>query len=735
MTKPLKILVVTTLYPHAGAPTHGVFVENRMIAYREWSGAEIRVVAPVAWFPIAHRAFGDWAKAALAPQRESRRGIAVEHPRYLLPPKIGMRYAPRALCRAIVAAARRAIADGFDFDILDAHYLYPDGVAAVEAAREIGKPVVLTARGSDVTYFPRHADLKRKIVNAVTKADAVIAVADALRRDLEALGAPNGKTTVLRNGVDLALFRPHDRNAARAALGLAERDKVALSVGHLIDRKGHDVAIRAVAANAGARLLIAGDGPQKSALEALARSLGCADRVQFLGRIDHGALAPVYSAADTLILASTREGWPNVLLEAMACGARVVASDAGGIAEVVAAPEAGEVVTERTGEAFGAALARAFACDDRDAVRRYAERFSWDETCARLDAIFHDIRDKAHARARARIVSPVTRPKQRPRLIFTVDTEEEFNWSQYGAGEGRAGLTDGVARLQSACEARGVKPLHFLTWPLLCDNMNAAYFRSLVSAGRADAGLHLHAWETPPDDFNRGEFGSWQTNLPYAVHRAKLAALADAYKRVFGERAIAHRAGRYGLALQDYELLAEIGVRHDFSPSPGFDFSRRGGPDFSAMTNAGFDVETPKGGVRVTPVSGALAIRGSRRFRAQPSIPSFDGESASRRAGNVYAPLRLTCEQSKFEELRALTRAILNEGATTLTFSLHSTSLSPNGNPYAASAADVDRMLGLIARYLDFFAGEIGGEFITLADLDDPELPGVMLNPTLRAAS
>ena len=184
---------------------------------------------------------------------------------------------------------------------------------------------------------------------------------DALRRELELLGAPRGKTLVLRNGVDLQLFHQHDRARERAALGLGANDKIALSVGHLIDRKGHDIAIRAVAANQDARLLIAGDGPDRKALEHLAQSLDCAGRVRFLGRISHEKLAPIYSAADALILASTREGWPNVLLEAMACGTRAVASDAGGISEVVATPEAGEIVRERAGEAFAAALARAFS--------------------------------------------------------------------------------------------------------------------------------------------------------------------------------------------------------------------------------------------------------------------------------------------------------------------------------------------------------------------------------------
>jgi hypothetical protein len=134
-------------------------------------------------------------------------------------------------------------------------------------------------------------------------------------------------------------------------------------------------------------------------------------------------------------------------------------------------------------------------------------------------------------------------------------------------------------------------------------------------------------------------------------------------------------------------------------------------------------------------VSGALAFRGSSRFRPQPGVASFEEADATRRAGTLYAPMRITCEQTKFEELCALTRAILKDGAPVLTFSLHSTSLAPGGNPYAATEAEIEDMLGLIRRYFDFFADEIGGEFVELADLSGGSKDDVMLNPPLRATS
>jgi len=154
-----------------------------------------------------------------------------------------------------------------------------------------------------------------------------------------------------------------------------------LSVGHLIPRKGHDLVIQALAQLPGFHLLVAGQGPEEQRLHTVARTAGVEDRVRFLGRVPHDKLRDIYTAADFLVLASSREGWANVLLEAMACGTRVAASDVWGTPEVVAEPAAGTLFKERTPGAIAAAVRRLMAAPaDRAATRRYAEGFSWDQT-------------------------------------------------------------------------------------------------------------------------------------------------------------------------------------------------------------------------------------------------------------------------------------------------------------------------------------------------------------------
>jgi glycosyltransferase involved in cell wall biosynthesis len=288
-----------------------------------------------------------------------------------------MSAAPFLLYASAVRALARLRLAGEMFDLIDAHFLYPDGVAAIWLGRRFSLPVVLTARGSDVTQWPGHAVPRRLIRSACAQADAIITVSTGLRDALAALGVAADRMTVLRNGVDLRQFAPADRAAARAALGLT--GPTLLAVGSLIPRKGHDLTIAALAALPAWHLLIAGEGPERGALLSLAARLGVSDRVRLLGAWPHGSLAALYNAADISVLASAREGLANVLLESMACGTPVVASPIAGNDEAVQMPAAGLIASARTPAAIADAIRTLFAnMPDRAATRAYATGFGWE---------------------------------------------------------------------------------------------------------------------------------------------------------------------------------------------------------------------------------------------------------------------------------------------------------------------------------------------------------------------
>src|SRR5699024_3904788 len=247
------------------------------------------VVAPVPWFPFTHRRFGTYAACARTPASETRHGIHILHPRYPVVPKIGMNIAPALMYRAMRPLLRIWAERGKAFDLIDAHYFYPDGVAAAKLGAMTGKPVVISARGSDVNLIARYRSPRRQIRTAARQASAIIAVAHALKEQVAALGADPDKVTVLRNGVDLQRFRPRgDRLQIRSALNL--QGPVWLAVGHLVALKGVDITINALAEVPGATLVVAGDGPEKAALQQLAVRLKVADRVRFLGPVAHDDL-------------------------------------------------------------------------------------------------------------------------------------------------------------------------------------------------------------------------------------------------------------------------------------------------------------------------------------------------------------------------------------------------------------------------------------------------------------
>jgi len=383
----MKILTFSTLFPNTEKPGHGIFVETRLRHLVASGQVESHVIAPIGWFPSKNPRFGDYAKLAKVPQHEVRHGLQVEHPRFPVIPKVGMNVAPLLLAQAARPRIARLLDEGYDFDLIDAHYFYPDGVAAAMLARYFNKPLVITARGSDITLLPQYALPRKMIKWAAKRADAVITVCHALRDEVVALGVAADKVISLRNGVDLQLFRPIERTP-NALFTL-------LTVGHLVPVKAQELIIAALPLLPDVRLVVAGGGPNRGMLEALARELGVEARVQFLGAVPQAQLREHYGNADALVLASSREGWANVLLESMACGTPVVASRVYGTPEVVAAPEAGVLMAERTPQGVADAVNRLRAAyPDRGATRRYAERFSWDDTTAGQIDLFQDILER-----------------------------------------------------------------------------------------------------------------------------------------------------------------------------------------------------------------------------------------------------------------------------------------------------------------------------------------------------
>ena len=387
---PVRVLVFSSLFPSEARPRHGIMVETRLRNLLRDCPVDARVIAPVPWFPSTDRLFGAYADMAATPRHATREyGVQVSYPRYLMIPRLGLRLQPQSIARAALGDIAALARSGWIPDIIDAHYFYPDGVAAALLAERLRIPFVITARGTDINVLGQMAATAGRIVRAAQSAAEVVAVSPRLKESLMALGVESSKISVLRNGVDLDVFAPEDRARSRQRFGLPDAGRVAACVGNLLPEKGHALAIESLAHLGDLQLLLVGDGPTRGALEALARRLGVEARVRFIPTLPQNELRHVYSSIDVLLLPSLREGWPSVVLESMACGTPVVATDVGAVGEMVTDPKVGRVVQGRAAPDFAAAVTEVLLTrTPPEEVRRHAAQFDWGTISRAQLAIF-----------------------------------------------------------------------------------------------------------------------------------------------------------------------------------------------------------------------------------------------------------------------------------------------------------------------------------------------------------
>lgn len=373
-----RVLSFTTVFPRPGEPALGIFVARRLEQLA--AHADIHVLAPV---PLAD--YGRWRTLSFAPSpapSERREyGVAIHHPRWWYPPWGGSANA-WLLARQSEAPAR-ALFRSWPFELIDAHFGYPDGVAAAKLAERLGVPFTLTLRGNETMHAQSPA-IREAMARAMGRAGRIIAVSGPLADFARSLGADPAKVRTIPNGVDDSVFWPRERESARAKHGFAPSERIVLSAGYLIERKGHHRVMRALAEPGlgHVRLAIAGaagrEGSYEPTLRALVKELGIEERVTFLGAVPPGTLAELMSAADVFCLASSREGWPNVVHEALACGCPAVASDVGGVPDMIPGESHGYVVPAGDQQELTRALEAAFRRDwDREAISRRARSRSW----------------------------------------------------------------------------------------------------------------------------------------------------------------------------------------------------------------------------------------------------------------------------------------------------------------------------------------------------------------------
>jgi glycosyltransferase involved in cell wall biosynthesis len=330
----MRILAITNLYPNPLQPYRAAFNRQqfRALAQRH----EVEVISPIAWTDEwSARRLG--AEALPADRRVRCDGLTVYHPRYFYPPRVLRHWYGQFLRQSIEGTFRRVV-DAFHPDVVLAAWAYPDGWSAVELGRRAGLPVVVKVHGSDILTLARTRGRYARTVEAMRRADAVIAVSEDLADKVIEMGADRNNVSVIYDGIDPNVFCPGPRSDARLSLQLPENDPMILFVGNLVPVKGVGVLIEACArlAREGKtfRCFLIGQGPLRPALEEQIAHAGLQDVVTLVGAVEHARLHVWFRAADLFVLPSYSEGVPCVLLEAAACRTPYVASRVGGIPEI-----------------------------------------------------------------------------------------------------------------------------------------------------------------------------------------------------------------------------------------------------------------------------------------------------------------------------------------------------------------------------------------------------------------
>lgn len=382
----MKILVFTSLFPNSKRPDFGIFILQRILHLARRPGVSVQVVAPVAYFP-SWIASSRWGKFGL-PRKETITNLSVYHPRYPLLPGPLMPLHGLLMFVGSLLLVRR-LHRQFRFDCIDAHYIYPDAFAAVLLGKVLGLPVVVSARGTDINVFPSFTTIRPLIVWTLRKAAGIIAVSSSLKNAMIDLGLPSEEISVIPNGVETNRFHQIPQAEARQRLGLPNEGKIAVSVASLTEGKNHPLLISAfakiLAGSQSAKLFIIGDGPLRDSLQQWIDELGLQGNVILVGAKPNQELALWYSAADVSCLVSSREGWPNVLMESIACGTPVVATRVGGVPEIISSPELG-LLAEQDSDSVAAALESALGrAWDRNALAFHGQSRGWNEVAGEVE--------------------------------------------------------------------------------------------------------------------------------------------------------------------------------------------------------------------------------------------------------------------------------------------------------------------------------------------------------------
>lgn len=384
----MKILSFSYCFPSQARPSWGLFVYQRLAALNNI--ADLQAVAPVPAFPLLSR-----LRNSPGPLREQWQDLTVHRPRFFYFPGILKSCDAKFYAHGLTPWLEQLIRE-WRPDLLDAHFIWPDGVGVSQLARRFNLPYTITLRGKIYPCLDIPAQ-KRQCADALCRAAAVISVSGLMAHEAETLGAPADRITVIPNGVDTSLFCRRDKLLCRKELGLPADGRLIVTVAHLGPRKGHRETIDALRQlPPDVRLVLVGGDPEAGKnvrhYHEMAARFGLAGRLIIPGPQPYGRVPLYFNAADVSVLASYREGCPNVVLESLASGTPVVASRVGAVPDLLSEPDNGRIIPARDADALAEALKTVLAADwSPDRLSRSPSVKTWDDVAREVHRVLEKI--------------------------------------------------------------------------------------------------------------------------------------------------------------------------------------------------------------------------------------------------------------------------------------------------------------------------------------------------------
>jgi glycosyltransferase involved in cell wall biosynthesis len=354
-----KLVIITNLYPLPWQPTRATFNYQQFTLLA--TKMDVYILIPVA--------FLDWFKNR---KQINQRNERIKIVPYIYLPKIGRRFYGTLMYWSLNLLAGKWLKKIAPTKVL-ASWAFPDGIAAQKIAKQLNAEFYLKVHGSDInmhTNFPARA---KQIVTMANKANGILSVSYALANKMIELGVERKKIKVIYNGVDQTLFKMDNEQPPEK--------KYILYIGNLIKTKGVGELLESFnfvsQQQQNLQLIFVGGGPEQHVLERRSRELNLKTKVTFLGKIPHQQLPALIANAKLTVLPSYNEGVPNVLLESMACGTPIVATNVGGIPEIIN-DSIGILVEKQDTEALSNAIITGITRDwNKLAISKSAQRFTW----------------------------------------------------------------------------------------------------------------------------------------------------------------------------------------------------------------------------------------------------------------------------------------------------------------------------------------------------------------------